>query len=87
MAVNCVIDGNFLVIDDGVTAKQYWSSGLISISFDATHVFLTNDVLQAQVSNNNPRQILLTDFEYNSTPKTTEALIFAELKDKIGVSA
>ena len=87
MAVNVVIDENFLVIDDGVNPKDYWSSGLISIRFDDKHVFLTNDVLQAQGSNNNPRQILLTDFQYNSASIVTEALIFAELKDKIGVKA
>ncbi len=86
MAVNTVIDGNFLVIDDG-GAKDYWSSAWVSISFDATHVFLTNDVLQAMEGNNNPRQILLTDFEYNDVSIVTEALIFAELKDKIGSSS
>ena len=46
MAVNTVIDGNFLVIDDGVK-KEYWSSAWISIRFDDDYVYLTNDVLQA----------------------------------------
>ena len=86
MAVNTVIDENFLVIDDGVK-KVYWSSGLISIRFDAEHVFLTNDVLQATEANNNPYQILLSDFQYNAVGIVTEPLIFAALKDKIGVKA
>ena len=86
MAVNTVIDGNFLVIDNG-SKKYYWSSAWISISFDAEYVYLTNDVLPAQVENNNPYQIALADFEYNSVSIVTEALIFAELKDKIGSSS
>ena len=83
MAINTIIDGNFLVIDDGVK-KQYWSSGWVSIRFDSENVFLTNDVLQSQAGNENPRQIALSDFEYDGASIVTEDLIFAELKDKIG---
>ena len=86
MAVNTVIDGNFLVIDNG-SKKEYWSSAWISIRFDDDYVYLTNDVLPAIVANNNPYQIPLADFEYNSVSIVTEALIFAELKDKIGSSS
>ena len=86
MAVNTVIDGNFLVIDNGVK-KEYWSSAWISIRFDSDYVYLTNDVLPAIAANNNPYQIPLADFEYNSVSIVTEALIFAELKDRIGSSS
>ena len=86
MAVNTVIDGNFLVIDNGVK-KEYWSSAFISLKFDAEYVYLTNDVLPAIVGNSNPYQIAFEDFEYNGGSIVTEDLIFAELKDKIGQSA
>ena len=83
MAVNTLIDGNFLVIDNG-TKKVYWSSAFISIKFDADYVYLTNDVLQAIAANNNPYQIPLADFEYDSVSIVTEDLIFAALKTLIG---
>ena len=86
MAVNTVIDGNFLVIDNGIK-KEYWSSAWISIKFDADYVYLTNDVLPAIEGNNNPYQIALSDFEYDGASIVTEALIFAELKTLIGASS
>jgi len=87
MAVNCVIDGNFLVIDNGSAHPERWSSAWISIRFDDDYVYLTNDVLPAQVENNNPYQIALADFEYNSVSIVTEPLIFAALKTLIGSSS
>ena len=86
MAINTVIDGNFLVIDNG-SKKEYWSSGFISISFDDDYVYLTNDVLPAIAANNNPYQIPLADFEYDSVSIVTEPLIFAALKSLIGTSS
>ena len=86
MAINTVIDGNFLVIDDTVK-KEYWSSGFISIKFDTQYVYLTNDVLPAIEANNNPYQIALADFQYNGVAAITETAIFTALKSLIGTKA
>ena len=87
MAVNTVIDGNFLVIDDGSAHPERWSSAWISIRFDDDYVYLTNDVLPAIEANNNPYQIALADFQYNGVAAITETAIFTALKSLIGSSS
>ena len=86
MAVNTVIEGNILKIDDGVKI-EYFNAGWVSISFDADNVYLFNNAttsLKELQSFKNPYKILKTDFQYNAVSITTEAAIATVLSDKIG---
>jgi hypothetical protein len=89
MAINTVIEGNFLKIDNGVKI-HYWNAAWVSIFFDATNVYLkynSEDLLKVEWNRSNgpsPYQIPMADFTYDSVAYVTEAAIATILSDKIG---
>ena len=84
MAVNTVIEGNILKIDDGVKI-EYFNAGWVSISFDADHVYLFNNAttsLKELQSFKNPYKILKTEFQYNAVSITSESKIIIQEENK-----
>ena len=85
MAVNLVIDGNFLMVD--TTGENIpWNAAWVSIFFGTSSVFIKyNSEPDAQNAGlKNPLEIPLADFTYDGTPYITKAAIIGILKDKIG---
>ena len=84
MAVNTVLEGNILKIDDGVKI-EYWNAGWVSISFDTVNVILSyNNDLLGNFTKRNPYTIPMADFQYDGTPAVTEAAIATALSTIIG---
>jgi len=85
MAVNLVIDGNFLMVDTTGTNTP-WNAAWVSIFFGTDSVYIKYnsepDVQNAGLTN--PLKILFTDFQYDSVAYSTKADIIGVIKDKIG---
>ena len=86
MAVNTLIEGNFLIINEGTADAVYWNASWISIYFDSDSVYLVNNSLpDGDISwRENPIKILFTDFQYDSVAYSTKGTIATILSDKIG---
>tara|TARA_R110002012_G_scaffold315311_2_gene529033 strand:+ start:1006 stop:1260 length:255 start_codon:yes stop_codon:yes gene_type:complete len=84
MAINTVIEGNILKIDDSIKI-QYWNAAWVSMYFDDTNVYLYNNALPSTILDyKNPYKIPMADFEYDGASSTTESTIATVLSDKIG---
>ncbi|NQY44051.1 MAG: hypothetical protein HRT87_11995 [Legionellales bacterium] len=78
---NTTVEGNFLVIDDGVK-KKYFNASWCSLEFTDEAVIIT-DQGKLGVSGTS-ETILFTEFQFGGSAYATEALIFAQLNSVIG---
>lgn len=82
MAINTLIENNYLVIDQGTANEIHFQASRTDMEFTDVAVILTD-----YTKNGNLGQsvtIAFTDFQYNSVAYSTKDTIFDILKDKIG---
>lgn len=82
MAVNTLIDNNFLIVDQGTANEVYFNASWCSIDFTSDSVIITDQGKRGNVGES--VTIAFTDFQYDSVAYSTKAAIFGVLKDKLG---
>lgn len=82
MAVNTLVDNNFLIVDEGTANAEYFNKSWCSLDFTDEAVIITDQGRFG--TQGKSKTILFTDFQYDSVAYSTKATIFGVLKDKIG---
>lgn len=82
MAVNTLIENNFLIVDEGTDNAQYFNAAWCGIDFSDEAVIITDFGRMGMQGKS--ISILFTDFTYDDVAYATKAAIATVLSDKIG---
>lgn len=82
MAVNTLIENNFLIVDEGTSNAEYFNASWCGIDFTDEAVIITD--FGKNGNQGKSKTILFTDFTYASVAYATKAAIATILSDKIG---
>lgn len=82
MAVNTLIDNNFLIVDEGTANEVYFNASWCSIDFTSDSVIITDQGKKGNAGKS--VTIAFAEFEYDSVAYSTKSAIFDVLKDKLG---